>query len=48
MKLNGETVNEVDLTKKPLNSRPKTGYLGFQDHGLPLWLRNIKVREIKS
>jgi hypothetical protein len=47
VKLNGEVVNEVDLTKKPLNSRPKTGWLGFQDHGLPLWLRNIKVREIK-
>jgi hypothetical protein len=47
VKLNGEIVNVVDLTKAPLDSRPKTGYLGFQDHGLPLWLRNIKIRELK-
>jgi hypothetical protein len=44
--LNGVTVNEVDLTKRPLNSRPATGYIGFQDHGLPLELRNIRIREL--
>jgi hypothetical protein len=47
VRLNGEVVNEVDLSQKPLNSRPKTGYIGFQDHGLPLALRNIKVRDLK-
>lgn len=41
--LNGTTVNEVDLDQK-LKGRPTTGAIGFQDHGLPLWLRNIKVR----
>lgn len=45
--LNGETVNEVDLSKGALASRPATGAIGFQDHGMPLWLRNIKIREIK-
>lgn len=45
--LNGETVNEVDLTMGQLKTRPKTGYIGFQDHGLPLSLRNIRIREIK-
>ena len=45
--LNGETVNEVDLTKDKLASRPKTGHIGFQDHGLPLWLKDIKIRELK-
>jgi hypothetical protein len=44
--LNGQTVNEVDLTQGELKSRPATGYIGFQDHGLPLELRNIKVREL--
>jgi hypothetical protein len=44
--LNGEVVNEVDLTKGALRTRPQTGYLGFQDHGLPLSLRNIRVREL--
>ncbi len=45
--LNGETVNEVDLTKGALGQRPKTGNIGFQDHGLPLSLRDIRVRELQ-
>jgi hypothetical protein len=44
--LNGETVNEIDLTKGKLASRPKAGKIGFQDHGLPLSLRNIRIREL--
>jgi hypothetical protein len=45
--LNGETVNEVDLNQGALKSRPKTGSIGFQDHALPLALRNVKIRELK-
>jgi hypothetical protein len=45
--LNGEVVNEVSLDQGALKSRPLTGYIGFQDHGLPLWLRNIRVRDLK-
>ena len=45
--LNGEVVNEVDLDNAEDQDRPPTGYIGFQDHGLPLWLRNIKIRELK-
>jgi hypothetical protein len=44
--LNGEKVNEVSLDDAKLKTRPPTGYIGFQDHGLPLWLRNIRVREL--
>jgi len=44
--LNGETVNEIDLAKGALASRPKSGPIGFQDHSLPLALRNIRVREL--
>jgi hypothetical protein len=44
--LNGEVVNEVPLDHPRLKDRPATGYIGFQDHGLPLWLRNIRVREL--
>ncbi|WP_425618889.1 DUF1080 domain-containing protein [Anatilimnocola sp. NA78] len=44
--LNGETVNEVDLTNDKLKTRPKTGAIGFQDHGLPLSLRNIKIKKL--
>ena len=42
--LNGETVNELDLTK--VKGRPETGRIGFQDHAMPLSLRNIRVREL--
>ena len=46
VKLNGEVVNEVDLSKEPLASRPKRGYIGFQDHAMPLALKDIKIREL--
>jgi len=45
--LNGETVNELDLAKSALKDREKIGNIGFQDHGLPLGLKNIRIREIK-
>jgi hypothetical protein len=48
VKLNGEVVNEVDLTKGALASRPKEGKIGFQDHGLPLAIRDIKITELKA
>jgi len=44
--LNGETVNEVDLNHPKLEGRPSKGGIGFQDHGLPLKLRNIKIRKL--
>ena len=44
--LNGQTVNEVDLTQKSLNDRPETGWVGFQDHGLPIRLRNVRIRPV--
>jgi hypothetical protein len=47
VELNGETVNEVSLDQGQLGSRAPSGYIGFQDHGLPLALRHIKVRELK-
>ncbi|WP_254508317.1 3-keto-disaccharide hydrolase [Anatilimnocola floriformis] len=46
IQLNGETVNEVDLKNDKLKTRPATGAIGFQDHGLPLALRNIKIKKL--
>jgi hypothetical protein len=46
VELNGDIVNDVPLDTKQLKGRPASGYIGWQDHGLPLWLRNIKVREL--
>jgi len=46
VKLNGEVVNQVDLEEHPkLKNRPEEGYIGFQDHALPLKLRNLKIKE---
>lgn len=47
IRLNDTIVNEIDLENPKLKDRPKTGSIGFQDHGLPLWLRNIQVRDLK-
>lgn len=44
--LNGAVVNEVPLDNPKIKDRPPSGYIGFQDHGLPLWLRNIRVRQL--
>jgi hypothetical protein len=38
-------VNEVPLDHPKLKDRPATGAIGFQDHAMPLWLRNIRIRE---
>ncbi|MEX0794522.1 MAG: DUF1080 domain-containing protein [Pirellulaceae bacterium] len=46
IKLNGEVVNKTKLGEGRLKDKPTTGTISFQDHGLPLWLRNIKIREL--
>jgi hypothetical protein len=46
VKLNGEVVNEVNLDNPKIKNRPDSGYIGFQDHGLPLGLRKIKIRAL--
>ncbi len=48
VKLNGTLVNQVSLDDPKLRTRPPTGYIGFQDHGLPLSLRKIRIRALKS
>ena len=45
--LNSAVVNDVPLDHPKIKDRPPTGFIGFQDHGLPLWLRNVRVRELK-
>ncbi len=40
---NGEDVVDVDLSKTSRRDRPLVGYIGLQDHGLPLSFRNIRI-----
>lgn len=45
VKLNGEVVNQIDLSKnQALASRPSKGFIGFQDHALPISLKNLKIK----
>ena len=46
VKLNGEVVNKVALDHPRIKSRPDRGYIGFQDHALPLALRKIRIRKL--
>lgn len=48
VRLNGEVVNDVALDNDKIKTRPPTGAIGFQDHGLPLSLRNIKIRDLSK
>jgi len=32
--------------KTPIKDMPRSGAIGFQDHGHPVWYRNIKIRKI--
>jgi len=45
VRLNGEVVNEVKLDDPRIQDRPASGYIGFQDHALPLALRKIRIRK---
>jgi hypothetical protein len=46
VKLNDATINELALDNPKLKGRPDHGYIGFQDHGLPLSLKNIKLKAL--
>ncbi len=39
-----------DGTKNKFNTAykdmPRVGHIGFQDHGMPFWLRNIRIKEL--
>jgi hypothetical protein len=37
-------VNASKFGKIPIYGRAKTGHIGLQDHGDPVWYRNIKIR----
>lgn len=32
--------------RKPLKDFARTGYIGFQDHGRPVWYRNVRVKRL--
>lgn len=46
VQLNGEQVVDVNLKTTSRRDRPLTGFIGLQDHGLNLFFRNIRIKEL--
>ena len=44
--LNGEKIIDLELSEKIGRLRPLAGYLGLQDHGVPLEFRNIEIKSL--
>ena len=42
-----ERVANSKFVEWPAYGRARTGHIGLQDHGDPVWYRNLKVREIR-
>lgn len=34
--------------RRPLKDFARKGYIGFQDHGSPVWFRNIRIRPLEN
>ena len=45
--LNGEEIQDLMLDKSAVKDRPPVGAIGIQDHGQKLWVRNIRIKELK-
>ena len=46
--LNGEKIQDLQLDETPVADRPKEGWIGIQDHGVPLSVRNIRFQELNT
>ncbi len=44
--LNGEKIQDLDLSKGPMKDRPMEGHIGFQDEAKRVWYRNVKIKEL--
>lgn len=47
VELNGQQIMDVNLAQTAGKDKPARGAVGLQDHGLPLWFRNIRIKELK-
>ena len=44
--LNGEQIQDLDLSRSRLKDRPPSGYIGFQDEARRIWYRNVRIKEL--
>lgn len=45
--LNGEQIQDLDLSQSKLKDRPKKGYISFQDEAKRIWYRKVQIKELK-
>ena len=41
-----DPAGDVDLAETSRADRPLVGYVGLQDHGLPLWFRKVRIKKL--
>ncbi|MFT5906479.1 MAG: quinoprotein glucose dehydrogenase, partial [Cryomorphaceae bacterium] len=46
--LNGEQIQDLDISRTEMRDRPLTGYISFQDEAKRIWYRNVKIKEIPA
>ena len=46
--LNGNQIIDLNMSGKIGRPQPLAGYIGLQDHGLPLEFRNIKICKLSD
>jgi hypothetical protein len=46
--LNGEQIQDLDLSEGPMKDRPMSGYIGFQDEAKKVWYRNVRIKELPT
>lgn len=44
--LNGELIQDLDLSKTDMKDRPMRGHISFQDEAKRIWYRNVRIKEL--
>ena len=44
--LNGDLIQDLDLSQSAMKDRPNEGYISFQDEAKRIWYRNVRIKEI--
>ena len=44
--LNGDLIQDLDLSQSAMKDRPNEGYISFQDEAKRIWYRNVRLKEL--
>ncbi|MFT6180534.1 MAG: hypothetical protein ACJAQT_005347 [Akkermansiaceae bacterium] len=45
--LNGELIQDLDLSKTDMKDRPAEGFISFQDEAKRIWYRKVRIKELE-